>query len=141
MPKRRSHISRIYTEYPNLTRAWLRYSRTFRDAEVVTLHGSLEGVVATDDESAGVLLVTSGETTRANGLDMCLSLLATDLCLISYNSAADGFLGVSLAPPAPLELPGFCREPTALHGLLRRRQPARQTHALTQAGKNRTASR
>ena len=56
MPRRRVHISRIYTEYPNLTHAWLRHSRTFRGAEVVILHGSLEGIVALDSQSAGVLL-------------------------------------------------------------------------------------
>jgi ATP phosphoribosyltransferase len=76
-PERRTHVTRIYTEYPHLTHAWLSCARTFGDAEVVTLHGSIEGIVAVDDQSAGVLLVTSGETAQANGLDMCLPLLAT----------------------------------------------------------------
>jgi len=141
MPEGRTTVSRIYTEYPNLTRAWLRHSRTFGGAEVITLHGSLEGVVATDDQSAGVLLVTSGETARVNGLDMCLPLLATDLCLISNDSAADDFLGVSAESLAHLELPDFCQEPTALRGLLPRREPTWQTHARTQTGKDRAAPR
>jgi ATP phosphoribosyltransferase len=77
-PERRTHVTRIYTEYPYLTRAWLSRAHMFGDAEVVTLHGAIEGVIALDDQSAGVILVTSGETAQANGLDMCLPLMATE---------------------------------------------------------------
>jgi len=45
-PERRTHVTRIYTEYPYLTRAWLGRSHLFGGAEVVTLHGSIEGVIA-----------------------------------------------------------------------------------------------
>jgi ATP phosphoribosyltransferase len=140
MPEERGHISRIYTEYPNLTRAWLRCSRTFRDADVITVHGSLEGVVALDGQSAGVLLVTSGETANANGLDRCVPLLATDLCLISYGSAASCFSGIDPKSLTMLELPRFCLEPAALHGLLRRRRTAGTAHAVASPGKGRTAA-
>jgi ATP phosphoribosyltransferase len=134
MPEDRGHVSRIYTEYPNLTRAWLRCSRTFRDADVITVHGSLEGIVALDGQSAGVLLVTSGETANANGLDRCMPLLATDLCLISYGSAANCLSGVDTESLTTLELPRFCLEPAALHGLLRRRRTAGTAHAVASPG-------
>ncbi|MGD0560080.1 MAG: hypothetical protein ABSA93_34575 [Streptosporangiaceae bacterium] len=142
MPENRARVSRIYTEYPNLTRAWLGHSRMFRGAEVVTLHGSLEGVVALDDQSAGVLLVTSGETARANGLDRCLPLMATDLCLIFYDATAQSLGGIAgLESLALLELPAFCRATAALHGLLRRRQATRPAYAFAQVGESRPAAR
>ena len=130
-PQRRTRVTRIYTEYPHLTQAWLRRSRLFGRADIVTLHGSIEGVVALDDQSAGVLLVTSGETAQANGLDMCLPLVATDLCLVAYRQALEevaessilGRLDLDTLPI--LELPEFCRV-SALHGPL--------LHRLAQAG-------
>lgn len=114
-PQRRADIKRIYTEYPCLTHAWLNHAHMFDDVEIVTLHGSIEGVVALDDHSAGVFLVTSGETAQANGLDMCLPLLATDLCLVTHGDLSGRLGTLNIDSLATLELPAFCRE-TALYG-------------------------
>lgn len=141
LPPERTHVSRIYTEYPNLTRAWCRHSLAFRDPDVISLHGSLEGVVALDKESAGVILVTSGETATANGLTRCVPLLATDLCLVSYEATPQAVLGrAGLQSPTPLELPDFCRESAALHELLRCRPATSSANALCPADEGRTAA-
>jgi ATP phosphoribosyltransferase len=145
-PEGRTRITRVYTEYPHLTQAWLTHSRTLYGVEVVTLHGSIEGVVAHDNESAGVLLVTSGETARANGLDTCLPLLATDLCLVT-RSGQRGFLGglgglggLDIDSLSALELAAFCRE-IPLHGsLLPRPYRAGTAYAIAQADQGRTAT-
>ncbi|MGB2567129.1 hypothetical protein ACPFP2_01560 [Micromonospora citrea] len=76
-------VSTIYTEYPAITEAWTRSTSQLRDVRVVTLHGSTEGVIRSDPAGAGVLLVTSGDTLRANGLDHDVPLLATDVCVVS----------------------------------------------------------
>jgi ATP phosphoribosyltransferase len=142
-PEQRTTIKRVYTEYPHLARAWLNRSRVFSEADVVTLHGSIEGVVALDDQSAGVLLVTSGETAKANGLDVCLPLLVTDLCLVAYAQppSPSGILcGLDIGSLPTLELPEFCRV-SALHGPVPHPLPrARATHAVTPAGEDWTAT-
>jgi ATP phosphoribosyltransferase len=109
-PESRKQVRRIYTEYPGLTRAWLACSDIFGGAEVVTLHGSSEGVIALDKQSAGVILVTSGETAQANGLDMRLPLMATDLCLAAREEPAARLGRLDMAALPILELPEFCRE-------------------------------
>lgn len=139
-PKCRAHISRIYTEYPYLTRAWLTRAHMFGGAEVVTLHGSIEGVVALDDHSVGVILVTSGETAQANGLDMCLPLMATDLCLVTYGDQPARLGTLDMNSLATLELPAFCRE-MALYGpVFRCRNPPKPAYALAQANEDRSAT-
>jgi len=75
-------VERIYTEYWNLTKAWQASSTRWADAELVRLHGSSEGVIRTDERSAGVLLVTSGVTAEVNGLDLTMPLLETDAVVV-----------------------------------------------------------
>lgn len=66
-PPGRTGTQVIYTEYPFLTRAWVRVSRQYHDVEIITTHGSTEGLARVDDRAAGVVLVTSaglrGQTT------------------------------------------------------------------------------
>lgn len=76
-------VRTIYTEYPAITAAWMR-ARTRPDAaRIVRMRGSTEGIIRVDEHGAGVLLVTSGQTLAANGLDMDVPLLATDMCLVT----------------------------------------------------------
>jgi ATP phosphoribosyltransferase len=76
-------IARIYSEYEQITRHWAANTLGLKDVPIVPVHGSSEGLLATDQDSAAVLLVTTGETLRANGDFSLNPLLATDLCLIS----------------------------------------------------------
>ncbi|WFE65531.1 hypothetical protein [Micromonospora sp. WMMD714] len=106
-------VSTVWTEYPAITRAWTVNSPTLRTARVVPLHGSTEGVIRADPTGGGVLLVTSGETLRANGLDHDVPLLATDVCVVARtpHPAALGPLAVSSLPE--LGMPSFCAVPAA----------------------------
>lgn len=101
-------VRTIWTEYPAITRAWSATNHALRSARVVPLHGSTEGVIRADPAGGGVLLVTSGETLRANGLDHDVPLLATDVCLVARTPAvvAPGPLDVSSLPA--LRMPSFC---------------------------------
>lgn len=82
-PPGRTGTQVIYTEYPFLTRAWVRVSRQYHDVEIITTHGSTEGLARVDDRAAGVVLVTSGRTARANDLEIRVPIMATDLCLVT----------------------------------------------------------
>ncbi|WP_030443125.1 hypothetical protein [Actinoplanes subtropicus] len=81
VPGRR--VGRIYSEYPAITTRWLTESRQYGQLPIVSMHGSSEAVIAADPLGGGVLLVTSGDTLRANGLSDAFPLLSTDLCLVS----------------------------------------------------------
>lgn len=139
-PERRRRVTRIYTEYPYLTRAWLSRARVFGGADVVTLHGSTEGIIALDHESAGVILVTSGETAQANGLDMCLPLIATDLCLVTYGEPTLRLGGLNIGALATLGLPDFCREIALYGSIFCCSTPPRPAHALGETDEDRTAT-
>ncbi|GHJ17069.1 type 2 periplasmic-binding domain-containing protein [Micromonospora sp. AKA38] len=80
-------VETIYTEYPAITEAWLSARADQRPVRIVRLHGSTEGVIRADDHGAGVLLVTSGETLAANGLDIDVPLLATDMCVVTRSQS------------------------------------------------------
>ncbi|KIR66470.1 MULTISPECIES: hypothetical protein [Micromonospora] len=103
-------VRTVYTEYPALTRAWLAARADAGQPRVVPLRGSTEGVIRADPHGAGVLLVTSGETMAANGLDHDVPLLATDVCLATRAGAspAPGLIDVESLPL--LELPSFGRD-------------------------------
>ncbi|WP_405096095.1 hypothetical protein [Micromonospora sp. NBC_01412] len=100
-------VRTIYTEYPAVTRAWMRARAEAGDPRVVTLHGSTEGVIRADPHGAGVLLVTSGETLAVNGLDHDIPLMATDVCLVTRtaDSPAPGMFDLAAMPV--LEMPSF----------------------------------
>ncbi|MFY1623058.1 hypothetical protein ACN261_26790 [Micromonospora sp. WMMD723] len=104
-------VHTLWTEYPAITRAWAVTSPALRAARVVPLHGSTEGVIRADPGGGGVLLVTSGETLTANGLDHDVPLLATDVCLVARTPplTAPGPLDVSSLPA--LDMPSFCAAP------------------------------
>ena len=82
-------VETIYTEYPAITAAWLRAHALQNSVRIVRMRGSTEGIIRVDDHGAGVLLVTSGQTLAANGLDMDVPLLATDMCLVTRASSRD----------------------------------------------------
>ncbi len=100
-------VQTIWTEYPAITTAWLAVHPSLRTARTATLHGATEGVIRADPHGGGVLLVTSGETLRANGLDHEMPLLATDVCVVARSPDVGrcGQLDVSTMPP--LSLPSF----------------------------------
>jgi ATP phosphoribosyltransferase len=79
----RTGVKRIYTEYPALTRAWLSFTKCDENMHLVEMHGSSEGIVQVDPIAAGVILVTSGRTLEANGLDLQVPLMSTDLCFVT----------------------------------------------------------
>ncbi|MEU5828640.1 hypothetical protein [Micromonospora tulbaghiae] len=97
-------VETIYTEYPAITAAWLRAHARQNSARIVRMRGSTEGIIRVDDHGAGVLLVTSGQTLAANGLDMDVPLLATDMCLVTRASSVDR--GVAAGMPV-LPMPSF----------------------------------
>ncbi|WP_349877194.1 hypothetical protein ABIH81_24300 [Micromonospora sp. HUAS YX12] len=101
----------IYTEYPAITRAWLAACANRRPTRIVRLHGATEGVIRADDDGAGVLLVTSGQTLAANGLDVEVPLLATDVCIVTRTSPPTGQTLFDLPAMPVLPLPSF-REAT-----------------------------
>ncbi|MFF0314266.1 hypothetical protein ACFYPH_06400 [Micromonospora sp. NPDC005252] len=101
-------IDTIYTEYPAITRAWLAARAEARPVRIVQLHGSTEGVIRADRHGAGVLLVTSGETLAANGLDVEVPLLATDVCVVTRTSPPRGQRLIDLDALPVLGIPGFC---------------------------------
>lgn len=102
---------RIYTEYPAITRAWLASRAGARPMRIVGLHGSTEGVIRADSHGAGVLLVTSGETLKVNGLDVEMPLLATDVCVVTRSrfSGSDRLIDRDALPV--LGMPSFCATP------------------------------
>ena len=105
----RRRIKLLYTEYPNLTRSWARSTLAFQSVRIVHLHGSIEGLVSLDPQAGGVVLVTSGETLRANGLVVEVPILATDLCVVRRDTAvsAVGRLAIDRLPS--LAMPRFVR--------------------------------
>ena len=106
----RAKITRLYTEYPNITRAWLGAGAPVgSDALIVEVQGSSEGIIRSDDSAGGVLLVTSGETLQQNGLDLSVPLLATDLCFVTRASASGHESSLSALYRSPLGLPDFCK--------------------------------
>lgn len=102
-------VRTIYTEYPAIARAWLASRADPFPCDVRRLHGATEGVIRSDPQGAGVLLVTSGETLRANGLDLDVPLLATDVCAVARTvepierMIASDVLSV-------LDMPSFCAD-------------------------------
>ncbi|MEU4643994.1 hypothetical protein [Micromonospora sp. NPDC023814] len=100
----------IYTEYPAITRAWLAACADLRPMRIVRLHGATEGVIRADDSGAGVLLVTSGETLAANGLDVEVPLLATDVCVVTRTPLFSGGTLIDLPTLPVLPLPSFARQ-------------------------------
>ncbi|SCG34853.1 hypothetical protein [Micromonospora humi] len=98
-------VETIYTEYPAITEAWVSARADQRPSRIVRLHGSTEGVIRVDDHGAGVLLVTSGETLVANGLDVDVPLLATDMCVVTRSSAVRWPAADELPT---LAMPSFC---------------------------------
>jgi ATP phosphoribosyltransferase len=111
-------VTRIYTEYPAITSRWARSTATYDSAELISLNGSSEGIVSRDPASAGVLLVTTGRTLRANGLFVKCPLLWTDLCAVQRKNTDNEAVrvgGVSLHSLQKLELPAFAENiPMAL---------------------------
>jgi ATP phosphoribosyltransferase len=97
----------VYTEYPSLTRSWKQATRAYRAAHVISVHGSVEGIVRVDRESAGVVLVTSGATVRANGLVASVPIIATDLCAIRSGRTFTVLGGRELDSLPQLSLPDF----------------------------------
>ena len=104
----RRKIRRIYTEYPFLAQSWVAKTSAMRAAEIIRLHGSVEGIAAMDQESAALVLVTSGRTLHDNGLTDSVPILTTDLCVV--RRAADGPRSRwgSLDSLPALALPRFC---------------------------------
>lgn len=109
----RTPVRRLYTEYPATAGRWARATRGLRDAEVVELHGSLEGVVRSDPEAAAFVLVTTGETLDANGLLDRTPILATDLCLVRREHEPAEWDGLPAADLPVLPMPRFCQEAAA----------------------------
>lgn len=105
----RSPIRRLYTEYPATARRWARATSGLRSAEVIPLHGSLEGLVHADPESAAFVLVTSGETIEANGLDLCTPILATDMCVVRRAADCVPLQGFPVDDLPRLTMPRFCQ--------------------------------
>lgn len=89
----RVETRRLYSEYPRLTRCWANATLAYRTAEIVHVNGSAEGLVALDSRSSGVVLVTSGETLRANALVVEHPILATDLCVVMRSDHASRSIG------------------------------------------------
>ncbi|MFG3577821.1 type 2 periplasmic-binding domain-containing protein [Micromonospora chersina] len=106
----------IYTEYPAITRAWLSANANPQPMRIVRLHGSTEGVIRADDTGAGVLLVTSGQTLAANGLDVEVPLLATDVCVVTRTPPPAGQTPIDLRSLPVLPLPSFCQAPAGSAG-------------------------
>jgi hypothetical protein len=74
---------------------------------LIQVHGSSEGIVRADDESAGVLLVTTGKTLRDNDLDFSVPLLATDVCAITTDDSEGRFTDLGLDELPVLSMPSF----------------------------------
>ncbi|WP_158289860.1 hypothetical protein [Micromonospora sp. S4605] len=100
----------IYTEYPAITRAWLDACANLRSMRIVRLNGATEGVIRADDSGAGVLLVTSGQTLAANGLDVEVPLLATDVCVVTRTPSCSGGTLIDLPALPVLPLPSFATQ-------------------------------
>lgn len=100
----------IYTEYPAITRAWLAACASPRPTRVVRLQGSTEGIIRADDNGAGVLLVTSGQTLAANGLDLEVPLLTTDVCVVTRTRPPTGQTLIDLPALPVLPLPTFAKQ-------------------------------
>jgi ATP phosphoribosyltransferase len=79
-------LARVYSEYPAIAAAWLDHYDS--SAEVVEVHGSVEGLVATDPTCGGVTTVVSGRSLRDNGLVEAAVLVRSDLCLLTGDEAA-----------------------------------------------------
>ncbi|MEV4712840.1 hypothetical protein [Micromonospora sp. NPDC049374] len=119
----------IYTEYPAITRAWLAACANPRPMRIVRLHGATEGVIRADDNGAGVLLVTSGQTLAANGLDVEVPLLATDVCVVTRNPSCRGGTLINLLALPVLPLPSFCEAMATSEPI--QRQTRRRTKSVT----------
>ncbi|MFH8990201.1 hypothetical protein [Streptomyces sp. NPDC017940] len=100
-------VHRIYTEYPHLTKAWAAGSTEHAHCETVVLHGSSEGVIRVDEQSAGVLLVTSGRTSADSGLDLTIPLLETDAVAVRRPGHAVPLGKTELETRPVLPLPSF----------------------------------
>jgi ATP phosphoribosyltransferase len=110
--KSRTGVRRIYTEYPALTRTWLSFTKCDEDTHIVEMRGSSEGIVQVDPVAAGVILVTSGRTLEANGLDLQVPLMSTDLCFVTSRGreeAVEKHTGLVLVP---LKHPTFVEKAT-----------------------------
>jgi ATP phosphoribosyltransferase len=107
----------VLSEYPLLTKAWLRARQAAADV-VIPMRGSIEGLVSQDRDLAGVATVVSGNTVRANGLVVCETLLESDMCLItstSNSTSIEKFREIVQAPvvsPSWLDLDKGARPPS-----------------------------
>jgi ATP phosphoribosyltransferase len=110
----RAPISLIYSEYPHLARSWIAATHDLNSAEIITLHGSIEGVVKVDEAAGGIVLVTSGETLQANGLGCCVPIVATDLCIVRRGSEPTAIGDLVLDTLPQLSLPQFVLDPGSL---------------------------
>jgi ATP phosphoribosyltransferase len=108
-PPGRRRIKLLYTEYPNLTRSWTRSTLAFQNVQIVHLHGSIEGLVSLDPQSGGVVLVTTGETLRANGLVVEVPIMATDLCVVRRDTTVSAIGSLAIDRLPSLAMPRFVR--------------------------------
>lgn len=104
-------VTRIYTEYPRITAAWLSSRSGSRNVHLVRVSGSSEGLVAADEDSAGVLLVTSGQTLAANDLDHSIPLLSTDVCLVQRHPEERDLGALRVTDLTRLAMPAFTGSP------------------------------
>lgn len=102
-------VQRIYTEYPAIAQAWLASRTDSFPGDILQLRGAAEGVIRADPQGAGVLLVTSGETLGANGLDLDVPLLATDVCAVARTVDAIERV-IASESLSELDLPSFCAD-------------------------------
>lgn len=121
----------IYTEYPAITRAWMASCANLRPMRIVRLHGAAEGLIRADDNGAGVLLVTSGQTLAANGLDVEVPLLATDVCVVTRTASLSEVTLIDLRALPVLPLPSFCEATGGASGEPSPRQTRRRAASMT----------
>jgi len=109
------NVQRIYTEYPAIAQAWLAARVDASPCDIVHLRGATEGIIRADPHGAGVLLVTSGTTLQANGLDLDVPLMATDVCAVARTTEPiERAFGPEVLPE--LEMPSFCAQAPASAG-------------------------
>ena len=87
-------VTRIYSEYPAITHRWTQATMMYSSVEVIPVSGSSEGIISCSPTLAGILLVTTGDTLRANGLHVKCPLLWTDLCVVARKATENESMAI-----------------------------------------------